>query len=115
MDRSVRRVTFEVMRELKDEPRPGLDHNPGSNPWASMPSDHFGSAAGVAMLLYELDRRAGLAAWAYALTLAGALVYLGEHYVADLIAGLALAVAVNRAGRTITEPVGRLIDALGGG
>jgi membrane-associated phospholipid phosphatase len=115
MDHSVRRVTLEVMRELRDEPRPGLDHSPGSNPWASMPSDHFGSAVGVAMLLYELDRRAGLVAWAYALTLGGALVYLGEHYVTDLLAGLALAVTVNRAGEAITEPMSRLLDALGGG
>ena len=29
--------------------------------------------------------------WAYALSLGFALVYLGEHYVVDLIAGLALA------------------------
>jgi membrane-associated phospholipid phosphatase len=111
----VRRVTLEVIRDLKDEPRPSLDHNPGANPWASMPSDHFGSAAAVAMLLYEIDPRVGVAAWAYALALGGSLVYLGEHYVADLIAGLALAVAVNRAGRHVSEPVERLLVALGGG
>lgn len=115
LDRSVRRVTLEVMRDLKGEPRPSLEHNPGSNPWASMPSDHFGSASAVAMLLYELHRGAGLAAWAYALALGGTLVYLGEHYVVDLIAGLSLAVAINRSGRRFDRPVARLLIALGGG
>jgi membrane-associated phospholipid phosphatase len=115
LERSVRRVTLEVIRDLKDEPRPSLEHNPGANPWASMPSDHFGSASSVAMLLYELHRGAGLAAWAYSLALGGALVYLGEHYVVDLIAGLSLAVAVNRAARRFDVPAARLLIALGGG
>jgi membrane-associated phospholipid phosphatase len=115
MGQAVRRVPVEVMRELKHQPRPSVDHSSDANPWASMPSDHFGSAAAVAMLLYEIHRGAGIAAWAYALALGGSLVYLGEHYVADLIAGLALAVAVNRAGRHVSEPVERLLVALGGG
>jgi membrane-associated phospholipid phosphatase len=79
-----------------------------------MPSDHFGSASAVAMLLYELHHGAGLAAWAYALALGSALVYLGEHYVVDLIAGLSLAMAVDRAGRRFDQRVGRLLVALGG-
>jgi hypothetical protein len=36
--------------------------------------------------------------WTYALTLGFALVYLGEHYVIDLVAGLALAEGVRRQG-----------------
>jgi hypothetical protein len=35
--------------------------------------------------------------WAYAITLGFALVHLGEHYVADLLAGAALTLAVRRA------------------
>ena len=35
--------------------------------------------------------------WTYALTLGFALVYLGEHYVIDLLAGLALAEGVRAA------------------
>jgi membrane-associated phospholipid phosphatase len=44
------------------------------------------------------DSRATAAplAWAYAATLGTALVYLGEHYVVDLAAGLALAEGVRR-------------------
>jgi membrane-associated phospholipid phosphatase len=40
---------------------------------------------------------AGALAWSYALTLGLALVYLGEHYAADLLAGAALAEGVRRA------------------
>ena len=36
----------------------------------------------------------GAVGWAYALTLGFGLVYLGEHYVVDLLAGLALAEAL---------------------
>jgi hypothetical protein len=40
----------------------------------------------------------GALGWTYALTLGFALVYLGEHYVVDLLAGLALAEGVRRQG-----------------
>jgi membrane-associated phospholipid phosphatase len=97
MGRSVRRVVAEVGRELRGKPRPGVDHNLGANPWASMPSDHFASAAMTAMILREIDARAGAAGWAYALALGAVLIYAGEHYVVDLAAGLALALVVRRA------------------
>ena len=48
----------------------------------------------------------GAAGWAYALTLGFALVYLGEHYVIDLIAGAAL-VAGGAPGRAAGEPAAR--------
>lgn len=94
MDRSVRRVTLEVKKELHGEPRPGSDHNTDANPWAAMPSDHFASSAMTAAILAEVDSRAGAAGAAYTLLLGGVLVYTGEHYVTDLLAGLALAAAV---------------------
>jgi hypothetical protein len=40
---------------------------------------------------------AGAVGWTYATTLGVALVYLGEHYLVDLAAGLALTEAVRRA------------------
>jgi hypothetical protein len=40
----------------------------------------------------------GALGWSYAAALGFALVYLGEHYVVDLVAGLALAEAVRRHG-----------------
>ena len=41
--------------------------------------------------------------WTYSLTLGFALVYLGEHYVTDLLAGAGLVAAVRR-GEPLAEP-----------
>jgi membrane-associated phospholipid phosphatase len=66
----------------------------GGNPVAAMPSLHFSSAVMAAHVLSELGSKEGTIGWAYAGTLGFALVYLGEHYLIDLIAGLALAETV---------------------
>ncbi len=52
---------------------------------------------------------AGAAGLGYALLLGFALVYLGEHYVADLLAGGALALAVATAG-PLAAPAARRLD-----
>jgi membrane-associated phospholipid phosphatase len=70
----------------------------GGNPLAAMPSLHFATSVMAAVLLGETGAVAGAVGWAYAATLGFALVYLGEHYAADLLAGAALAVAVHRVG-----------------
>jgi hypothetical protein len=70
----------------------------GGNPLAAMPSLHFATSVMAALLLAETGPVAGAAGWAYASTLGFALVYLGEHYVADLLGGVALTAAVRRAG-----------------
>src|SRR5258708_30996045 len=75
----------------------------GGNPWAAMPSLHFATSMTAAISLAETGRTAGAAGWAYALTLGFALVYLGEHYVTDLAAGVGLVAAV-RAGESVAEP-----------
>ena len=62
----------------------------GGNPLAAMPSLHFATSLMAALLLARggaARRRAGLPLCA---TLGFALVYLGEHYVIDLLAGAAL-------------------------
>ena len=74
------------------------------NPWAAMPSLHFATSLLAALLLGDVNRTAGIVGWSYALTLAFALVYLGEHYVVDLLAGAAL-VAVVRRGEPLVEPL----------
>jgi membrane-associated phospholipid phosphatase len=53
-----------------------------------------------------------LLGWGYASALGFALVYLGEHYVVDLAAGLALAVAVRAAAPALTPAVRRLTEAV---
>jgi membrane-associated phospholipid phosphatase len=109
----VRRVMAEVASWLKGERNPTEgEHELGANPFAAMPSDHFASAATTAMLLAEQDPRLGALGWCYALLLAFALVYLGEHYVADVLAGLALAIAVDHAGRPLAQ-AGEAVLSLG--
>lgn len=68
----------------------------GGNPLAAMPSLHFATSMMAAQLLSEADPLAGTLGWAYTGTLGFALVYLGEHYVVDLLAGAALTAALRR-------------------
>ncbi len=70
----------------------------GGNPLAAMPSLHFATSLMAALLLAEAGLLAGALGWSYAATLSFALVYLGEHYVVDLLAGVALTGAVRRLG-----------------
>ena len=58
----------------------------GGNPLAAMPSLHFATSVMAALLLAEVGPVAGALGFAYAATLGFALVYLGEHYVVDLLA-----------------------------
>jgi membrane-associated phospholipid phosphatase len=76
----------------------------GGNPWAAMPSLHFATSLMAAIHLSEAGTAEGIAGWTYALTLGFALVYLGEHYVTDLLAGAALVFAVRR-GEPYAEPI----------
>jgi PAP2 superfamily len=62
----------------------------GGNPLAAMPSLHFATSVMGAHLLSEVGPVAGAVGWTYASMLGLALVYLGEHYAIDLIAGAAL-------------------------
>jgi hypothetical protein len=69
----------------------------GGNPLAAMPSLHFATSLMAAHLLTEAGPLPGLLGWSYAIALGFALVYLGEHYVVDLLAGAALTEGVRRA------------------
>jgi hypothetical protein len=80
----------------------------GGNPLAAMPSLHFATSVMAARLLSETGRAAGALGWTYATTLGLALVYLGEHYVADLAAGYALTEAVRHGAPRLEKPAGRL-------
>jgi hypothetical protein len=70
----------------------------GGNPLAAMPSLHFATSLMAALLLAEAGPLPGALGYGYMATLGFALVYLGEHYVADLLAGAALTAAVRRLG-----------------
>lgn len=81
----------------------------GGNPWAAMPSLHFATSLAAALSLSEAGKVEGALGWGYAGTLGFGLVYLGEHYVTDLIAGAALVAAV-RKGEPLAEPVVRGVN-----
>ncbi len=87
----------------------------GGNPLAAMPSLHFATTVMAALLLAEVGSLAGAIGFSYAVVLGFALVYLGEHYVVDLLAGAALAGAVRRLERpagAVLARVGRAVAAL---
>ena len=104
LDSDVRRVMVEVGEDVWGPAWPPLYEALGGNPWAAMPSLHFATSLQAALLLSESGRIPGALGWAYALTLGFALVYLCEHYVADLTAGAALVVLVRR-GEPFAEPL----------
>ena len=83
----------------------------GGNPLAAMPSLHFATSVTAAHVLGETGRAAGAFGWTYASLLGVALVYLGEHYVVDLMAGLVLAEGV-RAGAPAVAPAARRLSAV---
>ena len=75
-----------------------------------MPSLHFGASVLAAMLLTESNPKAGVGGLDLCRLLGFALVYLGEHYVIDLIAGLGL-VATVRFGEPLAEPFALAVSA----
>ncbi len=102
-DEKVARLMERVGQDVWGPVWPHLYKAAGGNPWAAMPSLHFGASVLAAILLSESSRTAGAVGWAYAGVLGVALVHLGEHYVLDLLAGLAL-VGIVRKGEPLVEP-----------
>ena len=100
----VRRIMVEVGERTWGRAWESMYATLGGNPWAAMPSLHFATSLMAAIHLAEAGRVEGAAGYAYAGTLGVALVYLGEHYVTDLIAGAALVAAV-RKGEPLVEPL----------
>jgi membrane-associated phospholipid phosphatase len=87
-----------------------LYHSLQGNPFAAMPSLHFGTSVMATRLLSQVGPGHAAAGWVYSLTLGFGLVYLGEHYVMDLLAGFLLAEGIWRAAPRV-EPAIRAIAA----
>jgi membrane-associated phospholipid phosphatase len=83
----------------------------GGNPLAAMPSLHFATSLMGAHLLSEADPAAGALGWGYAGLLGLALVYLGEHYLVDLLAGAALTETIRIAAPHLA-PAGRRLGGV---
>ena len=111
----VRRMMIEYGEQFWGDRWGGLYDVLGGNPLAAMPSLHFATSLMAAHLLSEVDPIAGAVGWAYVATLGLALVYLGEHYLADLVGGAALTETV-RFGAPKAAPLvrglSRLVQAL---
>jgi len=73
-----------------------------------MPSDHISSAAITAMGLAEISPLYGALGWTYVAAAGFAVVYLGEHYVADVVVGLLIAELVRR-GEPLAAPILRAV------
>jgi membrane-associated phospholipid phosphatase len=104
---AVRRMMVEYGEQLFGDGWGPLYSVFGGNPLAAMPSLHMATSLMAALLLAETGLLAGLLGFSYALALGLALVYLGEHYVVDLLAGAALTLAVYRFGPRAGPLIGR--------
>jgi membrane-associated phospholipid phosphatase len=111
----VRRMMVEYGQDFWKDGWSSLYSVFGGNPLAAMPSLHFATSVMAALLLAEVGPVAGAFGAGYAAVLGFALVYLGEHYAVDLLAGAALTAAVRRVGPRAGPAVaalGRTVTAL---
>jgi membrane-associated phospholipid phosphatase len=112
---AVRRMMIEYGEQFWDERWGALYDLLGGNPLAAMPSLHFATSLMGAHLLSEIGPMSGAVGWSYAATLGLALVYLGEHYLADLLAGAALTETIRRKAPALApaaRAASRVLDAL---
>ena len=108
---AVRRMMIEYGEEFWGKRWDALYDVLGGNPLAAMPSLHLATSLMAAHLLAEVGPLAGAIGGSYAVLLALALVYLGEHYAIDLLAGAGLAEAV-RVQAPHAAPLARRIAGL---
>jgi len=109
---NVRRMMIEYGPQFWGRRWTALYHFLGGNPLAAMPSLHFATSLTGAELLAEVGPAPGAVGWGYTALLGLALVYLGEHYVVDLLGGVALAEAVRRGAPLASPFAHRLVRAL---
>jgi membrane-associated phospholipid phosphatase len=107
-----RRIMVEVGRDFWGRLWRPLYDFLGGNPVAAMPSLHFATSVMAARMLDEAGPVEGAVGWAYAGTLGFGLVYLGEHYVIDLLAGLALAEGIRLLGPRATPVLAGAANAI---
>jgi hypothetical protein len=108
----VRRMMIEYGEQFWGDRWTDLYDVLGGNPLAAMPSLHFATSLMGAHLLTEVGPVSGAVGWTYALLLGVALVYLGEHYAADLLGGALLAETVRTQAGRATPSVRALTRAL---
>jgi membrane-associated phospholipid phosphatase len=90
----VTRVIDEIGTQLSPAAYDRAHDAAGPNDVAAMPSLHMAITFVVALAAWRFNRVAGVLGSAYAAAMGFALVYFGEHYVVDLLAGLFVALVV---------------------
>ena len=108
----VRRIMVEAGTEFWGEFWQRLYDSLGRNPFAAMPSLHFGTSVMAAHVLGEVGRKEAVVGWTYTAALGFALVYLGEHYVTDLVAGFALAETVRLVAPRVAPALSTVAESL---
>ena len=108
----VRRMMIEYGEQFWGGRWPDLYDVLGGNPLAAMPSLHFATSLMGAHLLSEVGPVSGAVGFTYTGLLGLALVYLGEHYAADLLGGAVLAESVRGAAPRVTPLARRLVQSL---
>jgi membrane-associated phospholipid phosphatase len=111
MGGEVERVRRQVLNSLTGKPLES-ENTPEGNPWGSMPSDHIASAAITAKGLAEVGPIPGALGWTYVALASFSVVYLGEHYLIDVLVGLMVAEAVQRGEAVVAPAVHRVVLAL---
>ena len=89
----VSRVMDHVGRSINEASYEAGQEQFGTNPVAAMPSVHMAATVVVALSLWRLWRPLAVLGAIYAVVMGFALIYFGEHYVIDVLAGVLLAVA----------------------
>ncbi len=82
LDRMLVRILHSLSPALTD-----AGYGASANDVAAMPSVHQGMTVLAMIAMARTDPRTRWIAWAYSLLMAFSIVYLGEHYVVDAIAG----------------------------
>lgn len=91
--------TYKVVTEVGSELNVNLyryfdDQIRSSNPVAAMPSVHMAISVAVLLIAFRVNWLLGGLAVAYNAAMAFSLVYLGEHYLLDILAAVLLTVAI---------------------
>ncbi len=89
---AVSRILKQLMAYVSGNAYQSGDAVAGVNDVAAMPSLHTAVTVLLALTAWRFDRRLGLLGALYALSMSFTLVYFGEHYVMDVLAGIALAI-----------------------
>ena len=79
----------------------------GINEVAAFPSYHMAQTVLVALAAWTFSRRLRILAVVYVLSMGFSLVYLAEHYVSDVLAGVVLALAAWAAALRLSPAIGR--------